>query len=417
MYGRMIDERAIGERYGALRDQLDERGRRLHAAAEVRALGYGGLAAVARATGLSRGTIGRGLKDLDHAPLPRGRVRRDGGGRHPLSITDPTLLEDLRQLIEPVTLGDPMRPLLWVSKSHKKLAAALRAQGHTISPNTVRKLLHQLGYSRQANRKANDGRQHADRDAQFEHINAQVGAFQADDQPVISVDTKKKELVGNYANGGAEWEPAGEPPRVNVHDFPDPERGKAVPYGVYDVTANTGWVNVGVDADTGAFAVESIRRWWNTVGQPIYPRAGRLLITADSGGSNGARLRLWKTELATLAAETGLEITVLHLPPGTSKWNRIEHRLFSHISMNWRGRPLTSHEVIIETIAATTTKTGLTVRAVLDTGTYPKGIKISDRDMKAFEADHLTRHDFHGDWNYTLTAGTSQHPTPPKKRE
>ena len=334
MYGRMIDERAIGERYGALRDQLDERGRRLHAAAEVRALGYGGLAAVARATGLSRGTIGRGLKDLDHAPLPRGRVRRDGGGRHPLSITDPTLLEDLRQLIAPVTLGDPMRPLLGVSKSHKKLAAALRAQGHTISPNTVRKLLHQLGYSRQANRKANDGRQHADRDAQFEHINAQVGAFQADDQPVISVDTKKKELIGNFTNKGTDYRPKGQPRRTEVHDFAKKDLGKVVPYGVYDLADDSGWVSVGITGDTAQFAVNAIRCWFEKMGRERYPAASRLLITADCGGSNGARVRLWKRELQTLTDDTGVSITVCHYPPGTSKWNKIEHRLFCHITQN-----------------------------------------------------------------------------------
>src|ERR687889_1752189 len=326
MYGRMIDERAIGERYGALRDQLDERGRRLHAAAEVRALGYGGLAAVARATGLSRGTIGRGVKDLDRAPPPSGRVRRDGGGRHPLSATDPTLLEDLRQLIEPVTLGDPMRPLLWVSKSHKKLAAALRAQGHTLSPNTVRKLLHQLGYCRRTNRKANDGRQHADRDAQFEHINTQVLAFQAEDQPAISVDTKKKELGGNFTNKGTEYRPEGEPRRTEVHDFENKDLGKVVPYGVYDLADNSGWVSVGVTSDTAEFAVNAIRSWFDKKGRDLCPAASRLMITADCGGSNGARVRLWKRELQNLADQTGLTISVCHFPPGTSKWNKIEHR-------------------------------------------------------------------------------------------
>ena len=399
MYGRMIDERAIGERYGALRDQLDERGRRLHAAAEVRALGYGGLAAVARATGLSRGTIGRGLKDLDHAPLPRGRVRRDGGGRHPLSITDPTLLEDLRQLIEPVTLGDPMRPLLWVSKSHKKLAAALRAQGHTISPNTVRKLLHQLGYSRQANRKANDGRQHADRDAQFEHINAQVGAFQADDQPVISVDTKKKELIGNFTNKGTDYRPKGQPRRTEVHDFAKKDLGKVVPYGVYDLADDSGWVSVGITGDTAQFAVNAIRCWFEKMGRERYPAASRLLITADCGGSNGARVRLWKRELQTLADDTGLSITVCHYPPGTSKWNKIEHRLFCHITQNWRAKPLTSRLAVVELIAATTTTTGLTVACELDTNTYEKGIKVTKAEMATL---NLHRDTFHPEWNYTI---------------
>jgi hypothetical protein len=369
MFGRMIDERAIEERYAALRDQLDERGRRLYAAAEVRVIGYGGMAAVARATGISRGTIGRGLKDLDRGPLPHGRVRRDGGGRHPLSASDPTLLEDLRQLIEPLTLGDPVRPLRWVSKSHKKLAAALQAQGHTVSPNTVRKLLPQLGYSRQANRKANDGRQHADRDAQFEHINAQVRAFQADDQPVISVDTKKKELVGNFSNKGTDYRPEGQPRRTEVHDFEKKDLGKVVPYGVYDLADDSGWVSVGITSDTAEFAVNAIGCWFEKMGRKRYPAASRLLITADCGGSNGARVRLWKRELQALADATGLSITVCHYPPGTSKWNKIEHRLFCHITQNWRAKPLTSRLAVVELIAATTTTTGLTVACELDTNT------------------------------------------------
>ena len=285
----------------------------------------------------------------------------------------------------------------WTTKSTSRLADELTTAGHEVSADTVGRLLKRAGYSLQGNAKTVEGKQHPDRDAQFQYINTQVSAFQASGDPVISVDAKKKELVGNFANKGAEWMPAGAPERVNVHDFADPGLGKATPYGIYDVTANTGWVNVGTDADTGAFAVESLRRWWYSVGRQGYPEATRLLITADSGGSNGSRLRLWKTELATLAAETGLEITVVHLPPGTSKWNRIEHRLFSHISMNWRGRPLTSHEVIIETIGAVTTRTGLTVQAALDTGSYPKGIRITDKDMKTFEAKHLQRHHFHGD--------------------
>jgi hypothetical protein len=394
MYGRMIDERAIGERYGALRDQLDERGRRLHAAAEVRALGYGGLAAVARATGLSRGTIGRGLKDLDHAPLPRGRVRRDGGGRHPLSITDPTLLEDLRQLIEPVTLGDPMRPLLWVSKSHKKLAAALRAQGHTISPNTAA-----APARLQPPSQPHDGRQHADRDAQFEHINAQVGAFQADDQPVISVDTKKKELIGNFTNKGTDYRPKGQPRRTEVHDFAKKDLGKVVPYGVYDLADDSGWVSVGITGDTAQFAVNAIRCWFEKMGRERYPAASRLLITADCGGSNGARVRLWKRELQTLADDTGLSITVCHYPPGTSKWNKIEHRLFCHITQNWRAKPLTSRLAVVELIAATTTTTGLTVACELDTNTYEKGIKVTKAEMATL---NLHRDTFHPEWNYTI---------------
>jgi len=369
MFGWMIDERTIETRYAALRDQLDERGRRLFAAAEVQAIGYGGLAAVARATGLSRGTIARGLKDLDRVPLPKGRVRRAGGGRPPLSVRDPTLLEDLRRIVEPVTLGDPMRPLQWVSKSHKKLAAALQAQGHAVSPNTVRKLLPPLGYSRQTNRKANDGRQHADRDAQFEHINAQVRAFQADDQPVISVDTKKKELVGNFANKGTAYRPEGQPRRTEVHDFEKPQLGKVVPYGVYDVADNSGWVSVGITSDTAQFAVNAIRCWYEKMGRERYPAAQRVLITADCGGSNGARVRLWKRELQALADETGLSLTVCHYPPGTSKWNKIEHRLFCHITQNWRATPLTSRLAVVELIAATTTTTGLTVACELDTNT------------------------------------------------
>jgi hypothetical protein len=404
MYDRMIDERAIGERYAALRDQLDERGRRLHAAAEVRAIGYGGLAAVARATGMSRGTIGRGLKDLDRAPLSHGRVRRDGGGRHPLSASDPTLLEDLRRLIEPLTLGDPVRPLRWVSKSHKKLAAALRAQGHTVSPNTVRKLLPQLGYSRQANRKANDGRQHADRDAQFEHINAQVRAFQADDQPVISVDTKKKELVGNFSNKGTDYRPEGQPRRTEVHDFEKKDLGKVVPYGVYDLADDSGWVSVGITSDTAQFAVNAIGCWFEKMGRERYPAASRLLITADCGGSNGARVRLWKRELQRLADATGLSITVCHYPPGTSKWNRIEHRLFCHITQNWRSTPLTSRLAVVELIAATTTTTGLTVACELDTNIYEKGIKVTKAEMATL---NLHRDTFHPEWNYTITPRTA----------
>jgi hypothetical protein len=297
-----------------------------------------------------------------------------------------------------------MSPLRWTTKSTANLAAELTRQGHAVSARTVASLLAGAGYSLQGNAKTVEGKQHPDRDAQFRYINEAVTAFQDDGSPVISVDAKKKENVGNFRNGGAEWAPAGQPERVSVHDFADEELGKAVPYGIYDLTANAGWVNVGTDHDTGAFAVASIRSWWNGPGRAAYPGARRLLITADSGGSNGSRLRLWKTELAAFAAEAGLDITVTHLPPGTSKWNRIEHRLFSAITMNWRGRPLVSHEVIIETISAVTTRTGLTVKAVLDTGIYPKGIRIPDRDMKAFEARHLQRHEFHGNWNYTIPA-------------
>jgi hypothetical protein len=318
---------------------------------------------------------------------------------------DPGLRPALLALVEPGTRGDPMSPLRWTTKSTRHLTAELTRQGHRISADTVADLLREEGFSLQGNAKTIEGRQHPDRDAQFRYISGQVAGHLANGQPVISVDTKKKEKVGNFASNGAEWEPEGRPVQVNDHDFPDKELGKAVPYGVYDVAANTGWVNVGTDGDTAAFAVESIRRWWQAVGQPGYPGAGRLLITADAGGSNGYRTRAWKAQLAALAAETGLDITVCHFPPGTSKWNRIEHRLFSAISMNWRGRPLTSHEVIVETIAATTTRTGLTVRAELDTGLYPTGVKVSDQQMAALP---ITRHDFHGDWNYCLHADTGQ---------
>jgi transposase len=411
------DRDRLAGRLAEIRPHLNERQWRLLLGAEARAIGRGGVKLVASAVGASADTVSRGARELEQGVEPDGRVRGKGAGRPAVEETDPALREALEALVDPGSRGDPESPLRWTTKSTSHLAGELVKAGHEVTDRTVARLLKRAGYSLQGNAKTVEGHQHPDRDAQFRYINAQVAAFQAGGDPVISVDTKKKELVGNFANGGVEWEPAGNPRRVNVHDFAEKELGKAVPYGVYDVTANTGWVNVGTDADTGAFAVESIRRWWNTVGKPAYPSASRLLITADSGGSNGSRLRLWKTELAGLAAETGLTITVLHLPPGTSKWNRIEHRLFSHLSMNWRGRPLESHEVIIETIAATTTKTGLTVRAVLDTSTYPKGIKISDKEMKEFEAAHLARHEFHGDWNYTIAARTSQHTTRPSQQK
>jgi hypothetical protein len=406
-------DRLVG-RLAEIRPHLDERQWRLLLGAEARAIGRGGVKLVASAVGASANTVSRGARELEQGVEPDGRVRRRGAGRPAVDQADPGLVPALEVLVDPGSRGDPQSPLRWTTKSTSHLADELAKAGHEVTDRTVARLLRRAGYSLQGNAKTIEGRQHPDRDAQFRYINARVAAFQAGGDPVISVDTKKKQLVGNYANDGAEWEPVGDPRRVNVHDFADKELGKAVPYGVYDVTANTGWVNVGTDADTGAFAVESIRRWWNTVGEPAYPHTRRLLITADSGGSNGSRLRLWKTELATFAGETGLEITVLHLPPGTSKWNRIEHRLFSHISMNWRGRPLTSHEVIIETISATTTKTGLKVRAVLDTSTYPKGIKIPDKQMKEFEATHLARHEFHGDWNYTIADKTKHDTTRPK---
>ena len=320
-----------------------------------------------------------------------------------MAESDPGLVVALDALVDPESRGDPESPLRWTTKSTVNLAAELTGQGHAVSARTVAKLLKELGYSLQGNSKTVEGKQHQDRDAQFRYLNEQATVFQAAGDPVISVDTKKKELVGNYAAAGREYEPVKQPRKVDVHDFPDKELGKVAPYGVYDIAANTGWVNVGTDADTGQFAVESIRRWWHTLGANTYPGSTRLLITADAGGSNGARLRLWKTELAKLADETGLDITVIHLPPGTSKWNKIEHRLFSAISRNWRGRPLQSHEVVIETIRAVTTTTGLTVHAELDEGIYPRGVKITDKAMKALEATGiLNRHSFHGDWNYTI---------------
>jgi hypothetical protein len=396
----MIDEVEIRRHYELLHPGLDERGRRLFAATQVRALGHGGLAAVARATGMARSTIGRGLKDLNASTALDQRVRRPGGGRKKLSDTDATLGHDLLRLVEPATLGDPMRPLLWVSKSVAKLAAALRDLGHRVSANTVRRLLRTLGFSRQGNFKANEGRHHPDRDAQFEHINTEVRAFQAAEQPVISVDTKKKELIGNFKNPGTDWRAKGHPRRVNGHDFADKELGKVVPYGVYDVTDNSGWVSVGITHDTAQFAVNAIRLWLEKMGRARYPGAERLLITADCGGSNGARVRLWKLELQKLADETGLTFAVCHYPPGTSKWNKIEHRLFCQISQTWRARPLTSRLAVVELIAATTTKTGLKVACELDTTDYPKGLKVSDAEMDTIA---LTGNDFHPEWNYSIS--------------
>jgi len=349
----------LGGVLSEIRPHLNERQWRLLLGAEARAVGRGGIKLVARVAAASVDTVGRGARELEAGIEPDGRVRHVGAGRRSVEDADPGLVPALEALVDPESRGDPESPLRWTTKSTSRLAEELTVRGHEAAPRTVARLLKETGYSLQGNTKTIEGKQHPDRDAQFRYINEQVVAFQADGDPVISVDTKKKELVGNDANGGAEWEPKGAPRRTNVHDFPDTELGKAVPYGVYDVTADTGWVNVGTDADTGQFAVESIRRWWHAVGGTAYPNAKRVLITADSGGSNGSRLRLWKTELASFAAETGLEITVLHLPPGTSKWNRVEHRLFSAITMNWRGRPLESHQVLIETISAVTTKTGL----------------------------------------------------------
>jgi transposase len=395
----MVTREMLAAKFGSILPHLDERQRRLLLAAEARALGHGGIRLVARAAGVREATVSVGVDELDSGAEPLGRVRRPGGGRKRAADADPELRPALLALVEPQERGDPMSPLRWTTKSTRKLAAELAAQGHQVSADTVGDLLREEGFSLQGNAKSIEGRRHPDRDAQFRYINEQVKAHQDAGDPVISVDTKKKELVGEFRNAGREWRPKGQPVATRTHDFPGDGAGKAIPYGVYDITGNTGWVNVGTDHDTAAFAVESIRRWWKAAGQGACPLARRLLITADAGGSNGYRTRAWKAELAALAVETGLEITVCHFPPGTSKWNKIEHRLFSHITMNWRGRPLTSHEVIVQTIAATTTATGLTVHAELDPSACDTGVQVSDRQMEALP---LTRHDWHGDWNYTL---------------
>jgi Rhodopirellula transposase DDE domain len=399
----VIDHAAIKLRHQALAPLLDERGRRRFAAAESLAAGRGGVTAVARITGLARSTIGRGLLELRGEAAPGAapdRIRRKGGGRKPLMVTDPTVRADLKELVEPATRGDPMAPLLWTAKSLRTLAAGLGALGHRICHNVVGDLLRDLGYSLQANRKTREGTNHPDRDAQFGYINDRVKQALAAGEPAISVDTKKKELVGDFKNGGREYRPKGRPETVRVHDFVIPELGRAAPYGVYDIAGNAGWVSVGIDHDTASFAVNTIRRWWQAMGRARYPQATRLLITADCGGSNGARVRLWKRELQALANELGIAITVCHLPPGTSKWNKIEHRLFSFITQNWRARPLVSYQTIVQLIAATTTDTGLKVQCEIDTNTYPAGVKVTDAEMDSL---NLHRHDFHGDWNYTIT--------------
>ena len=378
---------------------LDERQRRLVAAALVAVLGRGGQARVAEAAGMSRNTLIVGAAELAGGAGPSDRVRRPGGGRKKATEVDPDLLVVLDSLVEPESRGDPMSPLRWTAKSTRTLAAELKRLGHQASADLVHRLLRYMGYSLQANAKVTEGAQHPDRDGQFRYINAQAGDHLAANQPVISIDCKKKENVGDYANGGAEWEPGGDPTRVGTHDFPDPEVPKAIPYGVYDLANNEGWVNVGDDHDTPAFAVASIARWWERMGRARYPEADRLMITADAGGSNAYRSRMFKAELAKLAASIGLIITVCHMPPGTSKWNKIEHRLFSFISMNWRGKPLTTYRTVVELIAATTTRAGLKVQADLDQGYYPLGEKISDRDFNDLP---VTRHDWHGDWNYTI---------------
>ena len=400
----MIDREAIRRRWQADGSKRDERGRRLFAASEARAAGWGGRAAVCEITGLAQSTIGYGLAELDAAPLDRGRVRRPGGGRKIITLTDPTVVEDLRRLVEPATMGDPMRPLLWVSKSYDKLAAQLAELGHGISPKTVGRLLAgELEFSRQANRKTLEGSRHPDRNAQFEHINAKVLAAGTAGQPVISVDTKKKEPIGPYKNGGTDYRPEGCPIGVNVHDFVDKELGKVAPYGVYDPAANEAWVSVGITSDTAEFAVQSIRTWRDRMGLARYPNMRELTITADGGGSNGARVRLWKVELQKFADETGMTVHVHHYPPGTSKWNKIEHRLFCHITQTWRARPLESRAAVVELIAATTTKTGLKVESALDTRTYEKGIKVSDAEMAQLD---IRGDAFHPEWNYSV------HPRP-----
>ena len=397
-------DEVLAAKFAAVLPQLDERQRRLVLGAEAQALGRGGIAVVAAAAGVSRPTVARGLAEVRAGTVSDGRVRAAGGGRKRLTETDPGLLAALQSLVDPGTRGDPGSPLRWTTKSTRHLADALTAAGHPISHARVGDLLHELGYSLQGNAKAVEGKQHPDRDAQFGHINDTARRYLRAGDPVISVDTKKKELIGEdpgYKNNGREYQPKGVPVRVGVHDFPDPSTPKAVPYGIYDVAANTGWVSVGRDGDTAAFAVATLRRWWEQVGKPNYPNARRLLICADAGGPNGYRVRLWKVELAELATDTGLAITVAHYPPGTSKWNRIEHRLFSAITANWRGRPLTSHQVVVDLIGATTTRTGLSVHAEADTNTYPRGIKVSDDQMAAI-AQQLTPNKFHGEWNYTM---------------
>ena len=394
---------SIRSRFRILSPHMDEKAIRLWTATEARSAGWGGVTLVHKATGISRVTITSGMKELKSgktAPGVTGRVRRSGGGRKPITETDPGIMKSLERLVEPVTRGDPMRPLRWVCKSTRQLADELTAQGHPISYHKVGELLHDMGYSLQGNCKTKEGTNHPDRNAQFEYINQQVMEFQAAGQPVISVDTKKKELIGDFKNAGKEWRPEGQPEEVQVHDFEYKDLGKGIPYGVYDVGANQGWVSVGTDHDTAEFAVATIEQWWKRMGKPTYPNATRLLITADSGGSNASRNKLWKVELGKLAETTGLEITVAHLPPGTSKWNKIEHRMFSQITRNWRGRPLLSHQVMVNLIGNTTTRTGLKIKASLDNRTYETGIQIS---KAALEAVKLRRHEFHGEWNYTMT--------------
>jgi hypothetical protein len=404
----VIDERAIGERYRWLSDGgvFDERRRRLWAAAEASSHGRGGIAAVARATGLNEETVRRGVRELESGEaIGPGRVRRPGAGNRPVTETHPGVEAALEALVDPVTRGDPQSPLRWTSKSAAKLAVALAERGYGISDRTVLRILKRLGYSLQANQKTREGADHPDRDAQFAHINQTVAAAIARGEPAISIDTKKRELIGDFKAVGREFEPTGCPVEVRTHDFKDKQLGHAIPYGVYDIASDEGWINVGIDRDTSQFAAASIRSWWEHLGRQRYPNAKTLTITADGGGSNSSRTRLWKTEVQKLADHTGLQITVCHFPPGTSKWNKIEHRLFSVISTNWRGKPLISHEVIINLIAATTTTTGLKVYAQLDERTYEKGITVTDEQLAAV---NITRDHFHGDWNYTITPTLTQ---------
>src|SRR6516225_819081 len=399
----VVTREMLAAKFGVILPHLDERQRRLLLGAEARALGHGGIRLVAGAAGVREATVSLGAAELEAGAEPLGRVRRAGGGRKRAAEADPGLVPALLALVEPDERGDPESPLRWTVKSVRALAAGLAAQGHPVSAETVHRLLRAQGFSLQANAKTIQGRQHPDRDGQFRYINAQAAEHMAAGDPVVSVDAKKKEQVGQYASPGRTWRPSGDPVQVRDHGFPDQDTGTAIPYGIYDLAANAGWVNVGTDRNTAEFAVESIRRWWKARGSGDYPAARRLLITADAGGSNGYRTRAWKAGLAGLAAETGLEITCCHFPPGTSKWNKIEHRLFSAITMNWRGRPLASHQIIVNTIAATTTATGLTVAAELDTSAYPAGVKVSKAELDALP---VTGHDWHGEWNYTV------HPAP-----
>jgi hypothetical protein len=393
---------STARRYAVLRPHLDERQRRLFLGVEAQMLGRGGIALVAQVTGVHPDTVARGVREVEGVPERADRVRAPGGGRKRLTETDPQLAEALRALVDPDTRGDPTSLLVWTTKSTRHLADVLTRAGHPVSDRTVARMLDGMGFSLQGNAKVIEGAQHADRDAQFGYLAGQVAEHAAAGQPVVSVDTKKKELVGEFKNGGREYQPVGRPDRVKVHDFADKELGKAIPYGIYDVSANSGWVSVGTDHDTAAFAVATLRSWWDTIGKARYPAAGRLLICADGGGSNGYRVRAWKVEVARFAAETGLTVTVCHLPPGTSKWNKIEHRLFSQITMNWRGRPLKTHQIIVDLISNTTTAAGLTVHCVLDTRDYQTGLKYTAKDVDALP---ISRHSFHGEWNYTLHPG------------